>query len=292
MADRADVAEVRRSQPGALPAWVFPAIAAGLVAAAIGGLWDEGTYNDPRAVAEMLRGYDFVNLFVVVPAILLAAFPPWRASVRAHLVRAGMLVYVVYTYAYYLFGTKPNDVFLIHVALFSGSLFALVVMLARSDVSRIAGAFHPRTPRRFVSGVLAVLGTSLAGIWIAGAIRFAVTGEMPEEPSRLVVPAAVTHLGAVMDLSLLIPSYLLAAVLLWRRNRWGYVLAPVLLFSGSVHQVSYMVAMIFQARAGIPGATALDPAEPIILAAYLLAAMLLLRGAGSSGATERLVVRA
>jgi hypothetical protein len=37
--------------------------------------------------------------------------------------------------------------------------------------------------------------------------------------------AATEHLGYVRDLSLLVPVYATAAVLLWRRAAWGYVLA-------------------------------------------------------------------
>ena len=47
-----------------------------------------------------------------------------------------------------------------------------------------------------------------------------------QEPSQLVVPVTFTRLGAVLDLSLLVPAYLLAAVWLWRRRASGYCSPP------------------------------------------------------------------
>ena len=83
-------------------------------------------------------------------------------------------------------------------------------------------------------------------------------------------------LGIALDLAVLVPSYALAATLLWRRRPWGYLLAGILLTSGVVHQIGYMVALPFQVAAGVPGATAFDPVEPVIASGFLLAAVALI----------------
>jgi hypothetical protein len=66
--------------------------------------------------------------------------------------------------------------------------------------------------------------------------------------------------------------------LLWRRRPWGYVLGAVLLVASAVIQVTYVLALAFQAAARIPGATAFDPQEPYIAAAITGAAAVLLGG--------------
>ncbi|MBF6208277.1 hypothetical protein [Nocardia sputi] len=48
-----------------------------------------------------------------------------------------------------------------------------------------------------------------------------------------------------------------------------------LLLAGSLHQFAYMSAMVFQARAAVPGA-GFDSAEPFIAGAFVGAAALLL----------------
>lgn len=98
--------------------------------------------------------------------------------------------------------------------------------------------------------------------------------------SALVEPDVVVHLGIALDLALLVPTYVVAGVLLWRGAAAGHLLAAAVLVSGTLHQVSYMVALGFQATAGIPGAVAFDPAEPLIAALYLLPTTVLLFCAG------------
>lgn len=86
-----------------------------------------------------------------------------------------------------------------------------------------------------------------------GASRVALTGAVPHEPSWLVAPPGFTRLGAVLDLSLLVPAYLLAAVGLWRRRAWGYLLATVVLVAGSCTSSATSQRWSSQIRADILG---------------------------------------
>jgi hypothetical protein len=190
----------------------------------------------------------------------------------------GMLAATVYTYAYYLFEAALNDTFLLHVALFSAALFALILGLSAVEVDSLAERFSPKTPCRWISGFLALLAVSLGGIWLFASVEFMLTDRVPAG-SALVETDSLVKLGIALDLSLLVPGYAVAAVLLWRRHAWGYVLGAILLTSGVVHQIGYMVALPFQVAANIPGATAFDPIEPVIATGFLTAAVTLLASA-------------
>ncbi|HXV94288.1 MAG TPA: hypothetical protein VD813_13370 [Pseudonocardia sp.] len=263
--------------PGLHTARVLSAIIVVLmVAASAAGLWVDGLYQDDAPVAAMFRGYDLVTLVIAAPLLALTLLPALRGSVRAQLLWAGMLAYAAYDYALYVFGTAFNDVLLLHVALFSLSVFAFGLALANLDAAGIAARFAPRTPVRTISVVLLVVGLALGGIWVFQALRFAVSGEAPTE-TLLVLPPANTHLAYVLDLALLVPGYVLAAVLLWRRAPWGYVLAGVLLPFSVVYQLNYMTALAFQADAGV-SATAFDVQEVPIVAALAAATVLLFTG--------------
>jgi hypothetical protein len=112
-----------------------------------------------------------------------------------------------------------------------------------------------------------LLAASLGGLWVFAALQFARTDRMPAG-SALVETDSLVKLGIALDLSLLVPGYALASVLLWRRRPWGFVLGGMLLISGVAHQVGYMVALAFQVAADVPGATAFDPAEPVIATGF------------------------
>jgi hypothetical protein len=246
----------------------------------LAGLLIDGVYGEPVSVAEMLRGYDLVTVGVVVPVLVISQPLARRGSTRAQLVWTGLLAYLVYTYAYYLFPTSFNGLLLLHVVVFSASLLALILTVLALDVAGIADRFNPHTPRRVVSCIMAVLGLALGGLWVYHSVQFITTGALPAG-SSLVEPDVVVHLGVALDLAFLVPAYALAAVWLWRGFPVGYVLAAVVLVSGTLHQLSYMVALLFQAAAGLPDAVAFDPVEPVIALLYLVASALLLWGAGS-----------
>jgi hypothetical protein len=248
-----------------------------MAAASAAGLLVDGLYQDPESTASMLRGYDVVTLLVAVPLLATALWFLRRGSVRAQMVWLGVLAYGVYNYALYLFGSAFNDLFLLHVIAFSASLSALVLALSTLDMAGVVRRISPRTPARWISGLLAFLALGLGGMWIVNAVRFAVTGIAPPG-SALVETPTVTHLGYALDLSLLVPAYTLAAVLLWHRAAWGHVAAATVLVSGTIHQLGYLVALPLQVRAGVPGATAIDPGEPPIALAFLLATAALLAG--------------
>jgi hypothetical protein len=239
------------------------------------GLWIPELYRDAPATEAMFRGYDLVSLIILSPGLLAATLLARRGSVRAQLSWAGLLAYCVYGYAFYVFGTVFNDVFLAHVAVFTLSIAALVLTLANLDVASVAGSFGERTPVRSVSVLLLLLAIPIGSLWVFFSLRMAVTGQPPAD-TLLVQSKAGLHLAYVLDLALFVVPCILAAVLLWRRAAWGYVAAMVLLVSGLVHQLSYIAALAFQAYAEVPGATVFDPQEPVIVAVFLIALALLL----------------
>jgi hypothetical protein len=245
-------------------------------ASAVGLAW-RGLYRDAPANVATFRAYDLGSLTVATPMLAGALVRSRYGSPQADLLWAGMLAYVVYTYAYYVFGAAFNALFLVHVALFVLAALALVLTLRSLDLTSIPERLRPRTPVGVVSAVLGLLAASLGGMWTWFSLRFAVTGAPPAE-GLLLQPAPIAHLGYAMDLSLLVPGYATASVLLWRRRPWGYVLGAVLLIASAVIQVNYVLALAFQAAARIPGATGFDPQEPYIAAAITGAAAVLLGG--------------
>lgn len=246
----------------------------GMVTASLMGLLVDGLYGQPASTASMLRGYDVVTLFAAAPLLVVSAVGVLRGSRKALLVWLGVLAYNVYNYAIYLFATEFNDAFLLHVVTFTCSAVALGLGLATMDVERMRSSYRPRTPVRVVSVVLGLLGVGLGAMWVVVSLQNAFTGDIPVGSSLVETPRLV-HLGIVLDLTLLVPAYVVAAVLLWRREAWGYVMAGVLLVSGLLHQIGYLVAMPMQVSADIPGATSFDPLEPVIAALFLVGAVLM-----------------
>jgi hypothetical protein len=253
-----------------------------MAAAATVGLLVDDAYQDPAGLREMFRGHDLVALFMVVPLLTASLIAGRFQPERARLIGLGTLFFAIYNYALYVFGAAFNDLFLVHVGILVAASVAFTAGLVetRGEVE----CLNPtRGSRRAAAGLLLFLAVGLGSMWVVNAFRFAVTGNPPAD-SQLVLPIAATHLGYALDLVLIVPSYTACAVLLWRGAGWAIVLAPALLIGGLLQQMTYVSALLFQSRDGIPGAVAFDPGEPLVIAAYAAALFLLTRVAPSSAA--------
>jgi hypothetical protein len=264
----------RRSgaKPGLRAAyWLSGAIAVLMVAASAAGLLVDELYRDGPWAREALRGGDLTTIAVAAPVLIASMLLARRGSRAAQAVWVGALAYSLYNYAYYVFGAAFNDIFVIHIALFSLSIVALVLAAANIDVRAIAARFRDVRGARVIGGFLAVVGIVLGGLWLFLAIRFAVTGELMAD-----LPADGIHLVFAIDTSLLVPALVIAGVLLWRRTARGYVFGTAMAVMGAMYQVNLLMAGLFQAIADVPGVKAF-PLEGIVLASgFVLVTLALL----------------
>ena len=185
---------------------------------AVLGLTMSGQYRDTDLLRAGWFGNDWITLVVAVPVLLGALALARRGSPRARLVWLGMLGYLAYNDAFYLFGAALNTFFPIYVVLLVLTVVTLATALTQLDVAATCQAFSPRTPARGVGGYLVVLGTGLCAVWFvfwAGHVFAGATLPVGAEAFRVV---------AALDLTVLVPVLLGGGTLLWRRRPWGYVL--------------------------------------------------------------------
>jgi hypothetical protein len=254
--------------------WIVAVVAA---LASLGSLLIRDLYPDETPWGrEAFRGGDLVTLFVAVPALIAALLFVRRGSLRAQAVWVGALFYTFYIYAYAVFGATFNDAFLLHIAAFSGSLFALACALPALDVGAIAGAFRANRWARPVGIFMVIVGIGQGALWLYIAGRNVVNGEVLPD-----IPVVGQHLVFALDLGLLVPMLIVSGVLLARRRPSGYLLGTAMAVMGAITQLNLNVAAIYQANADVPGVKAL-PAEGVFLTAtFVVAALVLLLGGRS-----------
>lgn len=252
------------------------------------GLLVPGLYPEQAWATAALRGNDLVTLTVVVPALAVAVYRSATRSSSAWVaVWLGLLFYGVYNYAYYAFGAAFSDVFLLHVAAFSASTYAVVLLGSSLEVDAVAAGIRTGPAARAVAAFTTLLGAGLVAAWGALSVRFAVTGLLPAD----VMPPQAVHLVYALDLGVLAPAFIVSGVLLWTRRAWGAVLAAAANVSAAAYLLVLEVGTGFQSDAGI--GTATWASAPAIggTALCVLAAVTLLTGrtrAGSPPAPSRL----
>ena len=239
--------------------------------ASAGGLWLPGLYRDNAQVTAAWRGNDLVTLAVAAPLLVVGLILFRRGSLRGLLVWLGMLGYMLYNYLFYLFGAALNEFFLIYVALVSISIFALIFSLPRIDARAIAQRFGPRTPVGWVAGLLLLFIVPWGLMEISRALSFIFTGQVPADVAQTGHPTAVVY---ALDLTLIAPFMVLAAIWLCQRRPWGYVLGVIMVLKGVAYPLA-LIAMSFFAQAATGQGDSFLPVYIGLLVGCLIAAVLL-----------------
>jgi hypothetical protein len=207
--------------------WLSLPIAVLAMAGSIIGIaLDDRIYSKETANwAAQAVGQDFVNL-IAFPALLLLALAAGRGSLRAYLAWTGVLAYSVYSYAIYVFDIHFGPLFLVWVAVFGLSIYALMGALASIDPGRVKASFTGRTPVRSTAAVLVAIGAMFYLLWLSEILPATLAGTTPEALGEAGIPTNPVH---VLDLAVFLPAAVLAGILVAKRRPWGYVLAPVVL---------------------------------------------------------------
>ena len=245
-------------------------VAALMIAASMLGIVVDELYREGAWAREAFRGGDVVTLVLVAPVLITSMMLARRGSVRATLIWIGALAYAVYNYAYYVFGASFNDAFLIHIAIFSSSVFALVVAVSGLDVAAMAEPLRRSRLAQWIGGFLTLVGLGQGGLWVFVILRWVVTGEVLAD-----IPARGQHVVFALDLSLLVPALVVSGVLLWRRTTIGYVAAGIVSVMGSLVLLNLLLAAAFQANADVAGVKAF-PLEGVAMTVGMVASALLL----------------
>ncbi len=163
---------------------------------------------------------DGITLVIVVPTLALAIIYSARGSLRARLLWLGALFYMLYNYAFYIFGISVTKLYVPWIAIFALSAVSVTLIMLNVDVEAIGRAFSPRTPGRWIAAYLAFAGVMISFLWISQWLKFVFTGHVPEVNGS----QDAYHVIAAVDLAFAVPMLISSAWLLFRRHPWGYVL--------------------------------------------------------------------
>lgn len=202
----------------------------------------DGVYanNAVRVVAEGV-GWDAVTLFLVVPAMVVAAWFIGRGSVRGRLAALGLFGYIAYQYLMYAMFWAIGPLFPLFVLLYPMALLGIVWIVATLDLRALARGVGARFPRRTLAVFAVVMSLLLVIMWVPRIVA-GIAGD-PVAAGLLGTPTLTVQ---ALDLGVVVPLALATAVLVWRGHRVGYLLGA--LFSvKAVTMAAAIVAMLVSA---------------------------------------------
>src|SRR3989338_5227357 len=108
---------------------IWTSVLAGIfmAVASAAGIFLSSTYlKESSFWAAQGTGQDYINLFIVFPALLISAYLISKGSIRALLIWLGLLIYIAYSYVLYSFFVTFGPLFLVYVATLGFAFYALL----------------------------------------------------------------------------------------------------------------------------------------------------------------------
>lgn len=216
----------------------------------------QGLYRyDSINYAAQAKGQDVVTIVLTLPLLASSTWFAFRGSLRGRLLLTGTIGYFLYTYAMMVFGMAFNELFLVYVALFILSLYAFILSMMSFNLDELPQHFSERLPRRGIAIELFAAGGFLLLAWLSRIVLPTLQNQPPvglENTTTLVVQG--------MDLGIIVPLTFLSAILLLRRNPWGYLLASVALLKF----VTYATAVSAMALSMVLAGVGISPVEAVV----------------------------
>jgi hypothetical protein len=210
-------------------------------------IYGQGIYrHDSSFVAAIFKGTDVITLFVSLPLLLASYLSYRRGSLRGSIFLIGILLYFLYVGVTYTFSALFNSLFLVYTALFSATLFAVILALTTFDTQHLASKVTSNMPRRGIAIFMFVIGLGTFMLWLSELIGPLMTGQAPAN-----LGPYTTMFTHGFDSAVITPATVLTGIYLLRRKPLGYLLAAPLLILCTLIGVVVIAQTISQAMAGI-----------------------------------------
>lgn len=251
--------------------WLSAAALAGAAAASAVILLWKGAFPDPvpapafNGILAEARGWSAVTLLLAVPLGALAQLEARSGSLRARLVWAGVMTYLVYTFLELSVSGPFTPLFLVYVATYAAALPALVMVAASVDVAALPAAFGDRAPRRLLAIFGFVIAAGVGAAWLKGIAGKMAAGQYGWPTAY----GSVEQVVRALDLGLQVPLGIAAGVLLWRRKPAGYLVGALLAVMGAC--MGFALAGMVGASLAVEGKSVTGAAPFAVLGAVATA---------------------
>jgi hypothetical protein len=187
-------------------------------------IYGQGLYRfDSFFKAPILRGADAILLFVGVPLLIFALILYQRGSLRGGFLLTGLLACFLYNGASIGFGVFYNNLYLVYLAYFSTSVYALILAFTSFDYSNLRDRITSDFPHRTIAIFLFIAGLSPM-VWLMEPVFALMEGAYPQNLAHY-----TTDVTTMLDVGIILPACFIAGVFLLQRKPIGYVMASTLL---------------------------------------------------------------
>jgi len=204
------------------------------------GVFIEETYiREVKYYAVQGIGQDIVNLFVVVPLLIITSLR-YTKSKSAMLIWSGVILYLIYSYAIYCFSMHFNFLFLVYCLILGLSFYSFIYFVF-SQIYKIKIDIKNYAVTKTVSVFLIILSILFYFLWLLEIIPAIIKNEIPKS---ILENGVLTNPVHVLDISIFLPAFIITAIMLMKKKEIGSLLTPSMLVFGILMSIAIIGMVI------------------------------------------------
>lgn len=195
-------------------------------------------YRESLNWQQQCNGQDLIDLVLIAPLLMIAALLMRNGNKVGLLAWPGIMIYLVYTFLIYCFDVRFNGLFVEYCLILGLSIYGLLYFLYKRVLDNDTHTLPGTGLTRLIAIFLAATGIVFYFLWLA---------EIVPAIRAHTIPATVMDAGLptnpvqVIDLSVILPLFLITAILLFRNKKPGFILAPYLLIFSALMDITIAV---------------------------------------------------
>lgn len=196
-------------------------------------------------------GQDFSNVFFVAPILLITSFLSVKGIRIFKIIWAGAMITNIYSYVLYCFDVHFNELFHLYCIILGLSIYSFLFFCVKHFNLDFKSWFDEKVPVKTVGGFLLITAAMFYVLWLSQSLPAALNGEVP---AAVTSEALLTNPVHVLDYSFFLPLIVIAGVLLIRKDRLGYFLAPMMLVFALITNVNIIsLTLVTMEKSGSNG---------------------------------------
>ncbi len=213
------------------------------------GITNPATYaqETPNWQAQSI-GQDYADLILVVPFLLISTILLYLGRKRAIYLWGGSLSFLLYTFTIYCFDIHFSSLFVVYCAVLGLSFYLFMYFLYEHIKHHIINGFRDFTEAKLTGIYFITIAAVFYLLWLSQIIPSITTAKLNPD---LVNVGLLTNPVHVIDLSVCLPAFFIAGILLIKKHELGFALAPVVLTFSVLMDLNIAGLMLFMHNKGI-----------------------------------------
>lgn len=190
---------------------------------------------------------DMVNMFLIVPVLLVSGILSYEGKKIGTWIFGGTLLFIIYTYAIYCFAVHFNFLFLAYCFTLGLSVYLFIYFITSTRLASkplAAGSVAIKS----VSTFLILIALIFYFLWLSEIIPSII---QKKTPASLRETGLLTNPVHVLDLSIVLPGFIIVAFLLLKGRSSGFFFAPLLLVFCVLMDISIATLVIVMKLKGL-----------------------------------------